>query len=67
LKTCQDIDGTIWNLVDWASNEDIKKALNTLSLINHTLKDFHWKPVKIKYECLQSNYNVKGEASLISM
>jgi hypothetical protein len=45
-KHSEDIDETILEFADWSDNEDIRSALNTLSLINHTLKDFIEKPVK---------------------
>lgn len=45
-KHSEDIDETILEFADWCDNEDIKSALNTLSLINHTLKDFIENPIK---------------------
>ena len=39
-KHAEDISETIIELSDWKDNENVKTAINTLNLINHTLKDF---------------------------
>lgn len=39
-KHSEDISETIIELSDWKDDENVKTALNTLNLINHTLKDF---------------------------
>ena len=43
-KHAEDISETIIELSDWEDNENVKTAINTLNLINHTLKDFVEKP-----------------------
>ena len=45
-KHSEDLSETIIELSDWKDNEIVKNALNTLNLINHTLKDFVEKPNK---------------------
>lgn len=40
----EEVSETIIELSDWKDNETVKAALNTLYLINHTLKDFIEKP-----------------------
>lgn len=40
----EEVSETIIELSDWKDNESVKGALNTLNLINHTLKDFVEKP-----------------------
>ena len=42
----EEVSETIIELTDWEENETVKNALNTLNLINHTLKDFVEKPNK---------------------
>ena len=43
-KHSEDVSETIIELSDWKDNEIVKNALNTLNLINHTLKEFVEKP-----------------------
>lgn len=43
-KHSEEMDETIIELSDWKDNENVKTAINTLNLINHTLKDFFEKP-----------------------
>ena len=45
-KHSEDLSETIIGLSDWKDNEIVKTAINTLNLINHTLKDFVEKPNK---------------------
>jgi hypothetical protein len=40
----EEISETIIELTDWQENETVKTALNTLTLISHTLKEFVEKP-----------------------
>ena len=42
----EEVSETIIGLSDWKDNENVKTAINTLNLINHTLKDFVEKPNK---------------------
>ena len=43
-KHSEELSETIIELSDWKENESVKNALNTLNLINHTLKEFVEKP-----------------------
>jgi predicted glutamine amidotransferase len=43
-KHAEEVSETIIELSDWKDNENVKTAINTLNLINHTLKDFVEKP-----------------------
>jgi hypothetical protein len=45
-KHSEDVSETIIELSDWKDNDIVKGALNTLNLINHTLKEFVEKPNK---------------------